>query len=236
MTSKSLLHIFLLLLGVISQFLRFLHPPKEPFNYSSYSSISTDENLEGKTLTSTAADQNVVYITKSGIVITNSNLNKESGNNTKARNRELSGVNSALLVNGGNLTMTGGTITTKIEEANALVVTNKGSINITDTEITSTGIKSSKGLSTSFKGKIEANNVKISTQGNSSAALSSGRGEGSIICTGCNLTTNGYESPLINSKGNVTISKTEGTAEQSQAIVMKGKKFSNFRRFFLFKM
>ena len=223
MTSKSLLHIFLLLLGVNSQFLRFLHPPKEPFNYSSYSSVSTDENLEGKTLTSTAADQNVVYITKSGIVITNSNLNKESGNNTKARNRELSGVNSALLVNGGNLTMTGGTITTKIEEANALVVTNNGSIKITDTEITSTGSKSAIGIHSTFKGKVEANNIKITTQGNSSAALSTGRGEGSIICTGCNLTTNGYESPLINSKGNITISKTEGTATQSQAIVMKGK-------------
>ena len=225
MKSKSLFYISILLLGVHSQFLRFLHPqkaPKDHFNYSSYSSISTNENLESKTLSSKEPNQSVVYITKSGIVIKDSNLNKESRNTTKPRHKEISGLNSAVLVNGGNLTITGGKITTAVKDSDALVSTNKGSVKITDTEITSTGIKSSKGLSTSFKGKIEANNVKISTQGNSSAALSIER-EGNIIATGCSLSTSGFESPLIKSKGNVTLIKTEGNAKESQAIEIKGK-------------
>lgn len=153
MKSKSLFYISLLLILSNSQFLRFLHPPKDHFNYSSYSSISTNENLESKTLSFKEQNQSVVYITKSGIVIKDSNLNKESGNTTKTRNKEISGLNSAVLVNGGNLTITGGKITTAVKDSDALVATNKGSVKITDTEITSTGIKSSKGLSTSFKEK-----------------------------------------------------------------------------------
>ena len=63
------------------------------------------------------------------------------------------------------------------------------------------------GIHSTFKGKVEANNIKITTQGNSSAALSNER-EGNIICNGCSLSTSGFESPLIKSKGNVTLIKT----------------------------
>jgi len=223
MKTKAIFLITVLIFGANSQFLRFLHAPKDSYDYSSYSSTSTNENLTGKTLSSTKADQSVVYITESGITITDSNLNKESGDSPKTHNSEFYGVNAAVLVNGGELTMTGGTITTAAKGANAVVATKKGNVTITDTEITSTGSRSARGLHSTHGGKIEVTNVKISTTGGSSATLATDRGEGIVTCTECTLSTAGKGSPLIYSTGDITVSKTEGTATGAQAVVVEGK-------------
>ena len=223
MKTTAMIYILLLILGTKAQFLRFLQSSKNSYDYSSYSSTSTNENLSGKTLSSTNSDQSVVYVTKSGITINNSNLNKESGDSSKTENSEFYGVNAAVLVNGGGLTMTGGTITTKAKGANAIVATNNGNVKITGTEITSTGSGSARGLHSTFGGKIEATNVKISTQGGSCATLATDIGEGSVTCTECTLSTAGAGSPLIYSTGDITVSKTTGTATGAQAVVIEGK-------------
>ena len=223
MKTTTIFYITFLILGTNSQFLRFLQSSKNSYDYSSYSSTSTNENLTGKTLLSKTSDQSVVYITKSGISITNSNLNKESGDSSKTENSEFYGVNAAVLVNGGNLEMTGGTITTAAKGANAVVATNNGNVKITGTEITSTGSGSARGLHSTFGGKIEATDVKISTRGGSCATLATDRGEGTVICSGCNLSTEGAGSPLIYSTGDILVSKTTGTATGAQAVVIEGK-------------
>ena len=223
MKTTAIIYITLLILGTKAQFLRFLQSSKNSYDYSSYSSTSTNENLSGKTLSSTTSDQSVVYVTNSGITINNSNLNKESGDSSRTENSEFYGVNAAVLVNGGGLTMTGGTISTKAKGANAVVATNNGNVKITGTEITSTGSGSARGLHSTFGGKIEASNVKITTQGGSCATLATDRGEGTVTCTDCTLSTAGAGSPLIYSTGDITVSKTTGTATGAQAVVIEGK-------------
>ena len=223
MKKTTIIFISFLILGTNSQFLRFLQSSKNSYDYSSYSYTSINENLSGKTLSSKASDQSVVYITQSGISISNSNLNKESGDSSKTENSEFYGVNAAVLVNGGGLTLTGGTITTAAKGANAIVATNNGNVKITGTEITSTSSGSARGLHATFGGKIEANNVKISTKGGSCATLATDRGEGTVSCTECTLSTAGAGSPLIYSTGDITVSKTTGTATGAQAVVIEGK-------------
>ena len=223
MNKTTILYFTLLLLGTNSQFLRFLQSSRNSYDYSSYSCTSINENLSGKTLSSTTSDQSVVYITQSGINIINSNLNKASGDSSNTENSEFYGVNAAVLVNGGGLTMTDGTITTAAKGANAICATNNGKVTISGTTITSTGSGSARGLHATFGGKIEANKVNISTKGGSCATLATDRGEGTVTCTECTLSTAGAGSPLIYSTGDITISKTTGTATGAQAVVIEGK-------------
>ena len=223
MNKTTILYFTLLLLGTNSQFLRFLQSSRNSYDYSSYSCTSINENLSGKTLSSTTSDQSVVYITQSGINIINSNLNKASGDSSNTENSEFYGVNSAVLVNGGGLTMTDGTITTAAKGANAICATNNGKVTITGTTITSTGSGSARGLHATYGGKIEANKVNISTKGGSCATLATDRGEGTVTCTECTLSTAGAGSPLIYSTGDITVSKTTGTATGAQAVVIEGK-------------
>ena len=222
---KTYLFFILSLLFIVtnSQFLRFLQSSKNSYDYSSYTATSVNQNLNAQTLSSTTSDQSVVYITQSGITIQNSSLKKESGDSSKTENSEFYGVNAAVLVNGGGLTMTGGSITTSAKGANAVVSTNNGNVKITGTQITSTASGSARGLHATFGGKIEADNVKISTKGNSCASLATDRGEGTVTCTDCELATAGAGSPLIYSTGDITVSKSTGTATGAQIAVIEGK-------------
>ena len=216
---------FLLLTTINPKFLRFLQQmlSTNSFDYSSYSAMSINENLSSKTLESTTKDQSVVYVTKSGISITNSDLRKTSGDSSNTENSEFYGVNAAVLVQGGGVTITGGTITTGAKGANAVCATNKGTVNISGTKITSTGSGSARGLHSTFGGSITASNVEISTNGGSCATLATDRGEGKVSCTECTLSTKGAGSPLIYSTGEISISNSKGTASGAQMVVVEGK-------------
>ena len=211
---------FLLCFILLSQNLVNLN---STYDYTNYNAISTNTELSEQTLLSTTADQSVVYITQSGISIVNSKINKESGDSSNIENSEFYGVNAAVLVNGGELTMTGGTVTTAAQGANSLCATNGGKVSITDTEIISTAQSSARGLHATYGGEITANNVKISSTGGSCANLATDRGEGTVTCTGCTLSTAGAGSPLIYSTGDITVSGTTGTSTGAQAVVVEGK-------------
>jgi hypothetical protein len=193
------------------------------YDYSSYSAISTNTNLSSETLTSTTSDQSVVYITSSGITISSSTLQKSSGDSSNVENSEFYGVNAAVLVQGGEVTITDGEITTAAKGANAVCATNSGKVTITGTKITSTSSGSGRGLHSTYGGSITASGVTISSTGGSCATLATDRGEGTVTCTDCTLSTGGAGSPLIYSTGTITVSSTSGTASAAQMVVVEGK-------------
>ena len=215
----------LLLTMINSQFLRFLQQKSSTnsYDYSNYSAQSVNENLSSKTLESTTKDQSVVYITKTGIAVTNSILKKTSGDSSNTENSEFYGVNAAVLVQGGEVKITGGSINTSAKGANAICATNKGTVTISGTKITSTGSGSARGLHSTYGGTIIGSNLEISTTGGSCATLATDRGEGKVSCTECSLSTAGAGSPLIYSTGEITINKSSGTATGAQMVVVEGK-------------
>ena len=127
------------------------------------------------------------------------------------------------MVQGGGVTITGGQINTKAKGANALCATNKGTVTISGTTITSTGESSARGLYAIYGGKITATSVAITSTGGSCTNLATDRGEGTVICEKCTLSTKGAGSPLIYSTGQITVSGTEGTSTGAQAVVVEGK-------------
>ena len=76
---------FLLCFILLSQNLVNLN---STYDYTNYNAISTNTELSEQTLSSTTADQSVVYITQSGISIVNSKINKESGDSSNIENSE----------------------------------------------------------------------------------------------------------------------------------------------------
>ena len=108
MNKCILTFIYILISGINSNFLRQLQSSKSDFNYSNYNSIKSNEDLTGEKLSSSEVDQSVVYITNKGITIKDSSLIKESGNSSNIENSEFYGVNSAVLIQEGEATITGG--------------------------------------------------------------------------------------------------------------------------------
>ena len=197
------------------------------YNYTDYKANVTDENVGSDELTATESDQSVVYITTNNITFTEPNLIKLSGESSNIENSEFYGVNAAVLVQGGEVSITGGTITTKAKGGNAICATNKGKVTISGTKIVSTAVSSGRGLHATYGGQINAVNVDISSTGVSCANLATDRGEGVVTCTGCQLSTTGAGSPLIYSTGQITVNNTKGTATGAQTVVVEGKNTAN---------
>ena len=225
--NKILVLIFFLLsiLHVNTNFLRYLQPGSNTnnYDYSKITAVSTDQSLSNADLSSTTSDQSVVYITTSGLTITDSTLTKSSGDSSNTENSEFYGVNAAVLVQGGEVSITGGNINTNAKGANAICATNDGKVTISGTTIKSTGDSSARGLHATYGGSITATGVSISSTGGSCATLATDRGEGTVSCTNCELSTAGSGSPLIYSTGDITVSKTTGTSTGAQAVVVEGK-------------
>ena len=222
---KNVLIICLLLLNQ-----NFILAENSSYDYSKYSATSTNTNLSGQTISCTTSDASAVYITQSGITISSTSITKSGDlSSSSTEDSEFYGVNAAVLVQGGSLTMTGGSISTSAKGSNALVATNGGSVTITGTTITSTGNGSARGLHATYGGTITANSVKITTQSGSCATLATDRGEGTVSCTGCTLETNGAGSPIIYSTGAITLTDSTGTSNAAQAVVVEGKNSANLK-------
>ena len=193
------------------------------YDYSNYKANSINEDLDNQELISNTQDQSVAYINKTGINFKDTTLIKESGDSSNIENSEFYGVNAALLVQGGEVTIKGGKVQTKAKGANAICVTNKGKVTISGTKIVSTSESSGRGLHATYGGQIDATNVEISSVGASCANLATDRGEGVVSCTECNLSTAGAGSPLIYSTGTITVEQTTGTSTGAQMVVVEGK-------------
>ena len=216
---KAILILFLLIFNPNI----FISATSSGYDYSSYTATSANTNLSSQTISCTTSGQSAVYITSSGITISDSTITKSGDFSGDTEDSEFYGLNAAILVQGGELTMTGGTITNSAKVSNALVATNDGTVTISGTTITSNGGSSARGLHATYGGKITATDVTISSTGGSCATLATDRGEGTVTCTGCTLSTAGSGSPLIYSTGDITVSSTTGTSSKAQAVVVEGK-------------
>ena len=194
------------------------------YDYTSYNAQSTNTNLSGETITSITAGESAVYITSSGITISDSTIEKSGDiSSSNVENSEFYGINAAVLIQGGSLTINNGKITTSAKGGNAVCAINNGEVTISGTTITSTGSASARGLHATYGGKITASDATISSTGGSCATLATDRGEGTVSCTGCTLSTEGAGSPLIYSTGDITVSNSSGTASGAQMVVVEGK-------------
>ena len=216
-------NVFLICLLLLNQ--NFILSENSSYDYSSYTATSVDTSLTSDNIACTTTGQSAVYITKSGITIKDTSITKSGdiASTDKTENSEFYGINAAVLVQGGSLTMTGGSISTSARGGNALVATNSGSVTISGTTITSTGSGSARGLHVTYGGKITADSVTITTQSGSCATLATDRGEGTVSCTKCTLTTNGAGSPIVYSTGAITLTDSTGNSNAAQAVVVEGK-------------
>lgn len=174
----------------------------------SYAGLRTDESA---ILVRNGAD----------VTLSHSALNK-SGAATDIMASKYNGLNAAVLAAGGSLTMDSCTVTTDGEGANALYATGKaGSLKVHNTNIR-TSADSSRGIDATAGGRVEADNVNIGTTGIRSAAVATEPENASVKISKSTINTSGEGSPLIYSKGDITVSEVKGKADKSEIAVVEG--------------
>lgn len=185
----------------------------------------TEETLNDE-YTSSNSDENVILVKNGGVLTSDGAvINKKAGDSSNTESSDFSGVNSGVLVtSNSSADIKNAEITTSAKGANAVFATGTDSeITISDSTIKTTGEGSSRGLDATYGGKITASNVDITTEGGSCASLATDRGEGTVTAADSTLETNGTGSPLIYSTGDITLTGSKGTANNSQMVVVEGK-------------
>lgn len=186
-----------------------------------YSSTSSSSNqvvflvINGGKLNITGTSNNLVNIYKSGSAASNGQVDDDYN---------FYAINSGIVVSGSSSSanIEYANIETSSNGSNAVVATNSGTIDISNSIIKTTGSAGSRGLHTTYGGDIVADTVDISTQGASCASLANDRGGGSIVATNMTLETNSNGSPLIYSTDSITVSNSKGTANKAQMVVVEG--------------
>ena len=174
--------------------------------------------------TSSKRDQNAILVKKGATATIKNATVKKTGASSNTEASDFSGVNAAILAQNGSANITNTTITTSARGANAVFATgSKAKIYMSHSTIKTTGSASSRGLDATYGGTIIGKNLTISTTGGSCATLATDRGEGTVKVTSSQLTTKGAGSPLIYSTGNISVTKTTGTAYGAQIVVVEGK-------------
>ena len=190
----------LLIVEINSNFLRFLVPGSEnnTFDYSTIKSIVANEYVNNSEYIATESDQSIVYCTEY-ISIWNASIIK-TGASSNLNNSKFYGVNSAILNNGGEISIMLTNITTSSEGSNAVTCTNAGISGLYHSYISTTS-DFSRGLLSTFEGVISGYQIRIETRGRSSACLATDKGESIVYCQYCSMQASGVGSPIIYSTG-----------------------------------
>lgn len=192
-------------------------------NISSGEYISVSSNFDqvvflvvnGGSLNITGNSSSYINVSKSGSGASNGQVSDDYN---------FYGINSGIVVSGSSssATIQYANIITYGNGSNAVISTNGGSVNISNSKITTKGSAGSRGLHATYGGNITSSYVEITTSGVSCASLATDRGGGSIIASNMTLETNSNGSPLIYSTDSITVTDSTGIANNAQMVVVEG--------------
>ncbi|MDD4604571.1 MAG: T9SS type A sorting domain-containing protein [Bacteroidales bacterium] len=168
-------------------------------------------NQTNQTFAATLADQSAVYVLNSGKLTMTNCIMTKSGDASNVNNSSQYGTNAGILaMSSGQVTISGGSVTTNASGANGIFATGSGSsITMSNGTINASGA-SAHGVDCTYGGAIILNNVDITTTGSNSSALATDFGGGTVTVTGgtivASATESGSHSAGLYSTGNITVS------------------------------
>jgi aspartate 1-decarboxylase len=188
----------------------------QTYTQSSGTITKTDQ-----TYSTSTADESTIKITGGTLNLDTCTITK-TGDASNMDNSNFYGLNAAVLNYGssGVVNMTGGTITTNGEGANAFYAY-EGSSSITDVTISCTA-NSSRGLFATGGGAITAKNVTATTAGANSSVIATDRGSGTINVTGGTYNCTGTDAAILYSTGEIIAEEITGKSSQGEVAVIEG--------------
>ncbi len=177
----------------------------------------------GESISASTPDYNVVQVTNGTLNMNNCTLTKTGNTNTDGDASSFYGTNSAVYVgsSSGIINMTGGSITTTAQGANAGFAYNGGILNISGVTITNNS-NVSRGLHATYGGYIYADNMTITTNGETSSTIATDRGGGYVTVTNSTAHAYGNNSAVLYSTGTITATGVTGISEQGEIGVVEG--------------
>ena len=189
-------------------------------SYTGNTEFTSDTTESGQTYTS--GESNVQALLVSGGTSTIDKATVTKTGDSDGDESDFYGTNAAVLATSGTLNITDSEITTDGAHANAVFATGEGVIEISDSAIITTSNNSGAVMVTGG-GTLTANNVTAKTSGNSPAPIRSDRGGGTMTINGGSYESNGVGSPVVYSTADITVNNANMVSTASEGVVVEGK-------------
>ena len=190
--------------------------------------------LENQTYDCSTQYYNVVQVSNGTLYLNNCSYTK-TGDGSSGDNSSFYGNNSSIYAGAASSTnyesttaganavihVTGGTVTSNSQGANAVFATNGATIYVDGLTIINNS-SVSRGLHATYNGTIIATNVDITTNSQTSSTIATDRGGGTVSVTGGTATANGSRSAVIYSTGTMSATDLTGTSAQGEMAVIEG--------------
>lgn len=195
----------------------------QPESYDAANTYTEDTTVSNTELTSTAADENTVYLGTAGVSVTLNgvSVDRTSSDSTGGDASSFYGVGAAALVTDGTLTVTDSSVTTDAKGGAGVFAYGNGTAYVADSTI-HTAQDTSGGIHVAGGGTLYAWDLQVETNGESSAAIRSDRGSGTMVVDGGSYTSNGEGSPAVYSTADITVHDADLAANGSEAICIEG--------------
>lgn len=199
-----------------------LEENQEVAYYPAVAEYAVDMEAEGETYTSRGMDENAVHVFgEAQVVLKNAEISRIAKDSGEGEDLSAYGVGAAMLTTSGTSYLKNNAITTRAENGTGIFAYGDGTVYAVNTTV-NTKKDSSKGIQAAKGGTIYAWNLKVETEGKASPAIRSDPRGSSMILDGGTYSTKGMDSPAVYSAGNTAIRGGKLTAEQWEAICMKG--------------
>jgi len=173
----------------------------------------------GETLTNSSSDYNVVQVTSGTLNLNNCTITKTGDTSSSGDESSFYGINAATYCagSGASLNITGGTITTTADGANAIFCYNGGTIVANGVTVVNNS-KRSRGIHAtgSSSSKIYAYNCDITTTQETSSVIATDRGGGYVYVDGGSYVANGRKCAIVYSTGDMTVKNATGSSNNSE--------------------
>ena len=189
-------------------------------SYTGVAEFSSDTSEDGQSYTSSGSNEQAILVSGGTSTISNATVTKTG--DSDGDESDFYGTNAAVLATSGTLNISDSEITTNGTHANGVFAIGDGVINISDSTIT-TSSNTSGGVMVTGGGTLTANNLTVETSGNSSAPIRSDRGGGTLTVNGGTYTSHGTGSPVVYSTADITVNDAEMTSTASEGVVVEGK-------------
>ena len=208
-------------------------PPKKPdfewwMSWQDESSIShkwvitflEDANISGQTYSSAWDNEHAILVTWWTVTISDATIIKTW--DSEWDSADFYWTNAAVIAVDGVLELNGDSINTYWAHANAVFAYGSGEIQISDSNVDTSG-DNSWWIMVTWWGKLVAKNLTISTKWKSSAAIRSDRWGGSINVDGWTYQTSGLWSPAIYSTADITVKNAQLISTKSEWAIVEWK-------------
>lgn len=209
---------------------------KAPLGASLTLTDGTTVTKNDETLSSSTQYYNVVQVTKGTLNLNNCTVSK-TGDGASGDNSSFYGTNSTIYAGDGTasssttsakdaqINITGGTITTSSQGANAIFATNGATITADGVTIDNSQTVS-RGMHATFGGIINATNMTITTHKATSSTVATDRGGGTVTISKSTLTAKGDKSAVLYSTGTITATEVTGLSEQGPIATVEGTNYA----------